>query len=53
MALSIKKIFEKKDSEAKAEVTEEQRTAETSNTDSGAEKPAKHDTPSGCCGSCS
>lgn len=53
MALSIKKIFQKKDSEAKTEVADKQHSNETSNKDGGAEKKNKHDTPSGCCGSCS
>ena len=53
MSLSIKKIFQKKDSETKTEVAEEQRSAEASNKDNGTEKTAKNDAPSGCCGSCS
>ncbi|HAS64049.1 MAG TPA: CCGSCS motif protein [Vibrio sp.] len=53
MALSIKKIFQKKDSEAKTEVADKQLSTETSSKDSGTETKTKHDTPSGCCGSCS
>lgn len=53
MKLSIKKIFQRKEPKPATEMTEKQLPTETSHKDNSAEKELKHDTPSGCCGSCS
>ncbi|MBD1557174.1 CCGSCS motif protein [Vibrio sp. S9_S30] len=53
MTLSIKKIFQKKDSKAEAKVTEEHASTEASAKENSEERKSKHDTPSGCCGGCS
>ncbi|MCC4784647.1 CCGSCS motif protein [Vibrio lentus] len=51
MTFSIKKIFKSKDTET----TEETKltTEETTQENNEPKKKIKHDTPSGCCGSCS
>ncbi|MGF1749036.1 CCGSCS motif protein [Vibrio cionasavignyae] len=51
MTLSIKKIFQKKDAQATQEKkpSSSEKMADKNN----AEGKSKHDTPTGCCGSCS
>ncbi len=51
MTFSIKKIFNKTEDKTKNVEAEEPIANKTS--DKGAEKGTKHDSPTGCCGSCS
>ncbi len=50
MTFSIKKIFSKKDD---SKAVEQKKTAPNDKPNSNSEKTAKHDSPTGCCGSCS
>ncbi|MGF1695551.1 CCGSCS motif protein [Vibrio lamellibrachiae] len=53
MTFSIKKIFSGKDEEAKAVQTQEASAENRSVEETKEEKKTKHDSPTGCCGSCS
>ena len=51
MTFSIKKIFQNKETETTEET--QLTSKETPQESDKAEKEIKHETPSGCCGSCS
>ncbi|MFA0088137.1 CCGSCS motif protein [Vibrio sp. 10N.261.51.F12] len=51
MTLSIKKIFQNK--ETKSTESKQVTSSKESKENNSIEKKIKHDTPTGCCGSCS
>ncbi|MDX1304543.1 CCGSCS motif protein [Photobacterium sp.] len=51
MALSIKKIFSKKDNNPKN--VEAEKSASNNKPNNNSDKSNKHSSPTGCCGSCS